>query len=321
MKIVVLDGYALNPGDLSWEPLEKMGDVAIYDRTPVNDEREILKRIGDAEIVFDNKTPLTASVMKQAPNLKYIGVLSTGYDIIDLDGAKENDIVVTNIPAYGTDAVAQHTFALLLEITNRVGLHDQLVHDGAWSKSPDYTFWDAPLIELKDKTIGLFGFGKIAQQVARLAHAFSMNVIYYNHRPKPFAEDWATQVEMDDLFAQSDIISMHTPLTPETNEIIDCDNITKMKDGVIILNTARGGLIEEVATADALNSGKIAALGTDVASQEPINPDNPLLTSKNTFITPHIAWAPLTTRKRLLSIAVDNFQAYLDGKPVNTVYS
>ncbi|WP_268912464.1 D-2-hydroxyacid dehydrogenase [Lentilactobacillus sp. SPB1-3] len=318
MKIVVLDGYALNPGDLSWKPLKNMGDVTIYDRTP-HDQTEILKRIGDAEIVFDNKTPLDAEILNRTPNLKYIGILSTGYDIIDLAAAKQNDIVVTNIPAYGTDAVAQHTFALLLEITNRVGLHNQLVHDGVWAKSPDYTFWDAPLVELRDKTVGLFGFGKIAQQVARLAHAFSMKVIYYNHRPKPFDEDWATQVDMDALFAQSDIISMHTPLTPETNQIIDCDNITKMKDGVIIINTARGGLIEEESTADALNSGKIAALGTDVASHEPINQDNPLLSSKNTFITPHIAWAPLSTRARLLDIAIDNFQAYLDGKPVNTV--
>lgn len=319
MKIVVLDGYALNPGDLDWEPLKKFGDFTLYDRTPVDDADEILKRIGDADIVFDNKTPLTADIIAKAPNLKYIGLLSTGYDVIDLDAAKQNDVVVTNIPTYGTDAVAQHAFALLLEITNQVGVHDRLVHDGKWSTNPDFTFWVKPLVELRGKTIGLIGFGKIGQQVAQIAHAFSMNVIYYNHRPKQAPGDWATQVELDDLFAQADIISMHTPLTPQTSEIINRDNIAKMKDGVIIINTARGGLIEESATADALNNGKIFGLVVDVASYEPIKKDNPLLTAKNAIITPHIAWAPLETRSRLLGIAADNLQAFVDGKPENTV--
>ena len=319
MKIVVLDGYALNPGDLDWEPLKQFGDFTLYDRTPVDDAAEILNRIGDADIVFDNKTPLTADIIAKAPNLKYIGLLSTGYDVIDLEAAKQNNVTVTNIPTYGTDAVAQHAFALLLEITNQVGVHDQLVHDGKWATNPDFTFWVKPLVELRGKTIGLIGFGKIGQQVAQIAHAFSMNVIYYNHRPKQAPGDWATQVELADLFAQADIISLHTPLTPQTSEIINRDNIAKMKDGVIIINTARGGLIEESATADALKNGKIFGLGVDVASHEPINPDNPLLTAKNAIITPHIAWAPLETRSRLLGIAANNLQAFVDGKPENTV--
>lgn len=319
MKIVNLDSYALNPGDLDWSPLKELGDCTFYDRTPVNDDNEILKRIGDAEIVLTNKTPLDEHVISTAPNLKYIGVTATGYNVIDTEAATKANIPVTNIPTYGTDAVAQFTFALLLEITSHVGLHNQLVHDGRWSSNPDFTFWAKPLMELQGKTLGLIGFGSIAKKVAEIGHAFSMNIIFYNHRPKTDLPNYVKQVSLEELYQQSDIISLHVPQTPETTEMINQEAISQMKDGVILINTARGGLISEKDVADALNDGKIAAAGVDVVQKEPIPADSPLLSAKNCYITPHIAWAPRETRNRLLGIVVDNLQAFLNGEKLNVV--
>ena len=319
MKIVNLDSYALNPGDLDWSPLKELGDCTFYDRTPVNDDNEILKRIGDAEIVLTNKTPLDEHVISTAPNLKYIGVTATGYNVIDTEAATKANIPVTNIPTYGTDAVAQFTFALLLEITSHVGLHNQLVHDGRWSSNPDFTFWAKPLTELQGKTLGLIGFGSIAKKVAEIGHAFSMNIIFYNHRPKTNLPNYVKQVSLEELYQQSDIISLHVPQTPETTEMINQKAISQMKDGVILINTARGGLISEKDVADALNDGKIAAAGVDVVQKEPIPADSPLLSAKNCYITPHIAWAPRETRNRLLGIVVDNLQAFLNGEKLNVV--
>lgn len=319
MKIVNLDSYALNPGDLDWSPLKELGDCTFYDRTPVNDDNEILKRIGDAEIVLTNKTPLDEHVISTTPNLKYIGVTATGYNVIDTEAATKANIPVTNIPTYGTDAVAQFTFALLLEITSHVGLHNQLVHDGRWSSNPDFTFWAKPLMELQGKTLGLIGFGSIAKKVAEIGHAFSMNIIFYNHRPKTDLPNYVKQVSLEELYQQSDIISLHVPQTPETTEMINQEAISQMKDGVILINTARGGLISEEDVADALNDGKIAATGVDVVQKEPIPADSPLLSAKNCYITPHIAWAPRETRNRLLGIVVDNLQAFLNGEKLNVV--
>lgn len=319
MKIVNLDSYALNPGDLDWSPLKELGDCTFYDRTPVNDDNEILKRIGDAEIVLTNKTPLDEHVISTAPNLKYIGVTATGYNVIDTEAATKANIPVTNIPTYGTDAVAQFTFALLLEITSHVGLHNQLVHDGRWSSNPDFTFWAKPLMKLQGKTLGLIGFGSIAKKVAEIGHAFSMNIIFYNHRPKTDLPNYVKQVSLEELYQQSDIISLHVPQTLETTEMINQKAISQMKDGVILINTARGGLISEKDVADALNDGKIAAAGVDVVQKEPIPADSPLLSAKNCYITPHIAWAPRETRNRLLGIVVDNLQAFLNGEKLNVV--
>ncbi|MDH5104802.1 D-2-hydroxyacid dehydrogenase [Lentilactobacillus diolivorans] len=319
MKIVDLDGYGLNPGDLSWDGFKALGDFTNYDRTADDDNDKKVERIGDAEIVLTNKTSLDKQVIDAAPKLKYIGVLATGFNVVDLSAAADNNVVVTNIPSYGTDAVAQHTFALLLEITNQVGLHAQAVRDGEWSASTDFTFWKKPLISLTDKTLGIIGFGHIGQAVAQIAHVFGMNVIFYNHHEKEVQVDWLKQVSLDELLKQSDVISLHTPQTPETTDLINQETIAKMKDGAIIINTARGGLLNEQDVAAALNSGKLYALGVDVASQEPINADNPLLTAKNAYLTPHIAWAPTEIRERLMGIAVDNLKAYLAGKPINVV--
>ena len=319
MKIVNLDSYALNPGDLDWTPLEKLGECTFYDRTPVDDDTKILKRIGDAEIVLTNKTPLDEKVLKMAPNIKYIGVTATGYNIVDTNAARKAGIPVTNIPTYGTDAVAQFTFALLLEITSQVGLHNKLVHEGRWSSNPDFTFWAKPLMELNGKTLGLIGFGNIAKKVAEIGHAFSMNIIFWNHRPKSDLPDYVKQVELDELYQKADIVSLHVPQTPATTEMINQEAIKQMKDGVILINTARGGLINEEDVADALNEGKIAAAGIDVVQKEPIPADSPLLSAKNCYITPHIAWAPRETRNRLLGIVVENLQAFLKGEKLNVV--
>ncbi|MCD2255653.1 D-2-hydroxyacid dehydrogenase [Lactobacillus sp. CC-MHH1034] len=320
MKIVVLDGHALNPGDLSWSGLEALGDVTVYDRTDNADQAEILQRIGTAEIVLVNKTPLDATVIQQAPNLQYIGVLATGYNVVDVAAAQAANIPVTNIPTYGTETIAQYAFALLLEITSQVGPHSQAVHDGEWAQSPDFTFWKKPLIELMGKTIGLIGYGRIAAATAKIAHAFGMRVIFYNHKPKTVSEPWLTQVELTTLYHEADIISLHVPQTPETTKMIDAVAIAQMKSGVILINTARGGLLDEPVVAQALNDGKIYAAGLDVVAEEPIRADNPLLTAKNTFITPHVAWAPTETRARLLSIGVDNVKQFLAGHLQHNVW-
>lgn len=318
MKIVLLDGYALNK-DLNWQLLNEVADFESYDRTPVNDNKEILKRIGNAEIVLTHKTPLNDEVISKSPQLKYIGIMGTGYDVIDINSANENGVVVTNVPTYATDAVAQFTFSLLLEVTGQVGLHNQLVHEGAWAQSPDFTFWDKPLFELKGKTLGLIGYGRIAQKVAELGHAFSMIVIFYNHRPKKVDKKWIKQVPLDELLRKSDVISLHIIQTPETINLINKKTIEKMKKRVILLNTARGKLVNESDLACALNEGKVYSFATDVVQKEPIDSNNPLLKAKNCYITPHIAWAPLETRERLLDITVDNLKAYLSKKPQNIV--
>ena len=319
MKIVVLDGYALNPGDIDWQPLEDVGECEIYDRTPFDDKAEILKRIGDARIVFTNKTPLDKEIINAAPNLKYIGVLATGYNVIDIAAANEAGVTVTNIPTYGTNAVAQFTFALLLEITSHVGLHNDLVHQGEWTNNPDFSFFAKPLIELQGKTLGLVGIGRIAQKVAELGHAFGMNVIFYNHRPKEVGYDWLQQVNLDDLLSQSDVVSLHVPQTPDTTEMINSLSLQKMKETAILINTARGGLINEQDVADALDNKQLAAAAVDVTQHEPLNADSPLLKADNCYITPHIAWAPQETRTRLLGIAVNNLTEFLAGRKKNIV--
>lgn len=319
MKIVVLDGYALNPGDLSWQGVEELGEVTVYDRTSYTDKQEIIKRIGDAEAILTNKTPITADVLKACPQLTYIGVLATGYNVVDLAAAKEQGITVTNIPSYSTNAVAQATFALLLEVTNQVGHHNRSVHQGDWQTSKDFSYWQTPLMELAGKTIGLIGYGAIAQAVATIAHAFQLKVIYFNHRPKPAQADWAKQVSLVELYQEADIISLHVPQFPETEKMIDRTALAQMKSSAILINTARGGLIDEAAVAEALQTGQIAALAADVVSKEPIAADNPLLQAPNCYLTPHIAWAPVETRRRLMGIAVANLSGFKAGTPQNVV--
>lgn len=319
MKIVVLDGYALNPGDLSWHGFEELGEVTVYDRTSYTDTQEIIERIGDAEAILTNKTPITADVLKACPQLTYIGVLATGYNVVDLAAAKEQGITVTNIPSYSTNAVAQATFALLLEVTNQVGHHNRSVHQGDWQTSKDFSYWQTPLMELAGKTIGLIGYGAIAQAVATIAHAFQLKVIYFNHRPKPAQADWAKQVSLAELYQEADIISLHVPQFPETEKMIDRTALAQMKSSAILINTARGGLIDEAAVAEALQTGQIAALAADVVSKEPIAADNPLLQAPNCYLTPHIAWAPVETRRRLMGIAVANLSGFKAGTPQNVV--
>lgn len=321
MKLVVLDGFGLNPGDLSWQGLEAFGELTVYDRTTEQDDALIIARIGEAEIVFVNKVQLTKTVFANCPKLKYVGVLATGYNVVDLVAAREHGVVVANVPSYGTDAVAQFTFALLLEIVSQVGLHNESVKQGAWQRSPDFTYWKTPLMELAGKTIGLIGYGRIAQAVGKIAEAFQMRVIYYNHRPKVATSTTIKQVSLEQLYQESDIISLHVPQFPETTKMIDEGAIAAMKEGVILLNSSRGGLLDEEAVAQGLNTGKIRALGADVVSKEPILSTNPLLMAKNCFLTPHIAWAPIETRTRLLAIAVANLQAFLAGAPQNQVTS
>ena len=319
MHIVILDGYTENPGDLSWAGLEALGTLTVYDRTPKNDVEKIIRRIGDAEIVFTNKTPLTAEIFDRCPSIRYVGLLSTGYNIADIGAAKRHGIPVTNIPAYGTSAVAQAAFALLLEITNRVGHHAEAVRDGRWSSCEDFCFWDHPLVELSGKTLGVIGFGRIGQAMGRVAKAFGMRVLAAGSRPTEEGKAIAEYVELDELYARSDVISLHCPLFPETERMINKHTISRMKDGVILLNTGRGQLICEPALAEALHSGKVRAAGLDVLSQEPPAADNPLLTAPNCFITPHIAWAAKESRQRLMDTAVDNLKQFLHGTPVNVV--
>ncbi len=322
MKIVVLDGFTLNPGDLNWNALKTLGDCKIYDRTSLTDDAEIISRIGDAEIVFTNKTPLTKIILDACPNVKYIGALATGYNVVDLDAAKSKKIPVTNIPNYSTQAVAQFVFALLLEICHHVAAHNQAVHDGLWARCKDFCFWNYPLIELAGKTIGIIGYGRIGQATAKIAAAFGMKVIAFSpHREIGTKSGDCSFVELDKLFKTSDVIALHCPLFPSTQGIICADNILKMKDGVIIINNGRGGLVVEKDLRAALDSGKVLAAGVDVVSTEPISGDNPLLGAKNCFITPHISWAPKESRARLMKIAVENLKAWLAGKPVNVVNS
>ena len=320
MKIVILDGYEVNHGDLSWDGLKEFGELTVYDRTP-KDPQTVISRIGDAEAVLENKVAMTREVMDACPNLRYIGEIATGYNNIDIAAAKEKGIVVTNIPAYSTMSVAQMTFALLLEICHHVGHHNDLVHQGAWANCGSTMFYDHdfPLIELDGKTLGIIGFGKIGQAVARIANAMGMNVLAYSRSVREEAKSLGTYVSLDELLAKSDVISLHCPLFPETKGIINKENIAKMKDGVIILNTSRGPLIEEQDLADALRSGKVYAAAMDVVSEEPMRDDNPLMTAPNCIITPHMAWMPTEARTRLIDIAVNNIRAFAAGEPINQV--
>ena len=317
-KIVVLDGYTLNPGDISWDELAKLGDVTVYDRTKPED---VIERIGNAKIVLTNKTILTEEIIKACPSIRYIGCLSTGYNVVDLKTTDELEIVVTNIPAYGTEAVAQHTMALLLEIASRVGMHSDAVKEGQWSSCPDFCFWNAPLFELNGKTMGIIGSGAIGQAVGKKAEAFGMEVLAYSPvMTKEQESEHCHMASVDEILEKSDVIALHCPLTAENAQMINKDTIAKMKDGVVILNTSRGGLIHEEDLRDALNSGKVAAAGLDVVSTEPIREDNVLLKAKNVYITPHIAWAPREARNRLMGMAVDNVRAFLAGTPINQVH-
>lgn len=316
MKIVVLDGYTLNPGDLTWRGLEELGELVVYDRTP---ENMVAERIGDAEVVFTNKTPITRESIEKT-NIKFIGVLATGFNIVDISAARERGIPVSNVPAYSTDSVAQMVFAHILEICQHVASHSRAVMEGEWENSPDFCFWKHPLIELSGKTIGIIGYGRIGQKTAAIARAFGMKVLATANHPKRELENEGMKyVNLDELLSNSDIISLHCPLTEETKGIINRSTIGKMKDGVIIINTSRGPLIVEEDLAEALNNGKVYAAGVDVVSAEPIRGDNPLLKAKNIFITPHIAWAPIEARIRLMDITVENLKAFLRGKPVNVV--
>ena len=319
MKIVVLDGYTLNPGDLSWEGLEKLGDVTVYERT-VKEKNQIIKAIGDAEIIFTNKTPLTKEIIEKVSSVKYIGVLATGYNVVDIVAAKELGIIVTNVPAYGTASVAQMTFALLLEVCHHVGDHNEAVRKGQWNKCDDFCFWNSDLTELAGKTFGIVGFGLIGQATAKIAQAFGMKVIAYDINRIPHLENETCKyVELNELFEQADIISLHCPLTDSNKGIINRNNIARMKDRVIIINTSRGPLIAEEDLRDALNSGKVAGAALDVVSFEPINVNNPLLEAKNCIITPHIAWAPKESRKRLMNMTIENLKAFIKGTPENVV--
>jgi len=319
MKIVVLDGYTENPGDLSWGELEKLGQLTVYDRTNVNDPQEIISRIGDAEIVITNKTPISRSTMDACPNIRYIALLATGYNVVDVNAAKEKGIPVSNVPTYGTAAVGQFAIAMLLDICHHVSHHSQTVFDGKWNACADWCYWDYPLIELDGKTMGIIGFGRIGQQTGKIAKAMGMKIMAYDSYPNESGKQIAEYVDLDTLLASSDVISLHCPLFPETQGIINKDTIAKMKDGVIILNNSRGPLIVEQDLADALNSGKVYAAGLDVVSTEPIRNDNPLLQAKNCLITPHISWAPKESRQRIMDCTVSNVAAFQAGKPVNVV--
>mgnify|MGYP001213362727 CR=1 FL=1 len=318
MKIVVLDGYTLNPGDLSWNELESFGDLLVYDRTPKD---MVVERIKDADAVFTNKTVISEDILSKCPNLKYIGVLATGYNVVDVKAANKRNITVTNVPTYGTDAVSQFTIALLLELCHRIGDHWKSVLDGDWTNSPEFCYWNYPLIELSGKTMGIIGFGKIGRGTARIAKALGMKVLAYdrNELAEDALDGLAKQTTFDELLKESDVISLHCPLFPKTEGMINKDSISKMKDGVMIINTARGPLIIEEDLKEALVSGKVAGAAVDVVSSEPIAKDNPLLSAPNIIITPHIAWAPIEARTRLMSIVVDNYRSFIQGKPINTV--
>ena len=302
MKMVVLDGYTENPGDLSWDCLREFGQLTVYDRT--GSEDQVIERIGDAEVVFVNKVPITKRVLEECPNIKFISVLATGYNVIDIKAAAEKGIVVSNIPSYGTAAVAQFAIALLLEVCHHVAHHSEAVHQGRWAANPDWCFWDYPLIELQGKTMGIIGFGRIGQATGRIAKALGMKVIAYSRSVREDGKEIADYVDLDTLLRTSDVIALHCPLFPETEGII---------------NNSRGQLVVEQDLADALNSGKVCAAGLDVVSTEPIREDNPLLKAKNCLITPHISWAPKESRQRIMDMSYNNLKAFVEGRPINVV--
>lgn len=313
MKITVLDGFAVNPGDLSWDILAPYGEVTVYDRTDSNEES--IARIGDSEIVLVNKTPLPAAVIDACPSIRLIGMLATGYNIVDVDCARKHGIPVCNVPCYSTDSVAQFAIALLLEVCHHCGRHNILVHEGAWTSCQDFCLWTTPQIELAGKTLGIIGYGRIGQKTAEIAKALGMKVIAFSRSHHADAD----YVDLDTLLKESDVISLHCPLFPETKEIISRESIAKMKDGVILINTARGALLDEQAVADALASGKIRGAAMDVTTVEPIRKENPLLSAPNCIITPHMAWTPIEARTRLLNTVRDYIKAFTEGNPIHVV--
>lgn len=317
MKIVILDARALNPGDLSYDCISQFGEVTLYQRT--DSEAETIARIGDSEIVLVNKVPITEAVLNACPNIQLICVQATGYNIVDVDACSKRGIPVTNVPSYGTAAVAQFTMALILEMCHRIGLHNHSVHQGDWAKAETFCYWLTPQMELAGKTLGIIGFGRIGQAVGKLAKAFGMKVIAYNRSQCEEGRQIAEYVDLDTIFTQSDIITLHCPQTIETHNLINADTIAKMKDGAMLVNTARGGLVDEEALVASLESGKLRYAAVDVVSKEPMPLDNPLLKTRKCIITPHIAWAPVESRQRLLDTVVENIRCYLDGKPQNVV--
>ena len=319
MKIVILDGYALNPGDLSYDVLRQFGDLTIFDRT--DSEAEAIARIGDSEIVLTNKVPITEPLLAVCPGIRLVCVMATGYNVVDCAACARRGIPVTNVPSYGTAAVAQFTMALLLELCHHVGLHDRDVHSGGWEKADCFTYWLTQQMELAGKTLGIIGFGAIGKAVGRLARAFGMDVLAYNRSRSEEGRSIAAYVDLDTLLEKSDIVSLHCPLFPETEHIINAASISKMKDGAMLINTARGPLVEEKALAQALLTGKLRGAAVDVASREPIAAENPLLSCPNCIITPHMAWAPVESRQRLLDTVVENIRGFLNGTPQNVVNS
>jgi glycerate dehydrogenase len=312
MKIVVLESMAVNPGDLSWDWLSEFGETELYPR--LADPEETARRLRDAEVVLVNKTPVDGPLLDRCPRLKLVCVLATGYNVIDCAAARSRGVAVCNVPAYGTTAVAQFTFGLLLELCHRIGHHDRLVHEGRWSSCPDFCFWDTPQMELAGKTLGIIGYGRIGQAVGKIAAAFGMEVLAYSRRG-----GFPNSVSLDTLLQRSDVVSLHCPLTPETTGLINRETIAKMKDGAILLNTSRGAALDEAAVAQALASGKLRAAAVDVAAREPIPADSPLLTAPNCIITPHMAWAPKESRQRILDTTMDSIRAFLSGNPINRV--
>ena len=316
MHIVVLDGYTLNPGDLSWDDLEQLGTCQIFDRSR---PEEVVPRARDAEVVLVNKVVLSREIIQQLPKLKYIGVLATGHNVVDARAARQRDVPVTNVPIYGTQSVAQMVFAHVLNLTQRVAHHAATVAEGRWTACQDFCYWDYPLVELAGLTMGIVGFGRIGRATAGLALAFGMKVLAFDPVLPAAAAEGVEIVELDEIFRQSDVISLHCPLTPETQQLVNRNRLALMKPSALLINTSRGPLIDEQALAEALSSGGIAGAGLDVLSVEPPPPDNPLLRTKNCFVTPHIAWATRAARQRLLRTVVENVRAFLDGRPQNVV--
>ena len=319
MKIVVLDGYTENPGDISWAPLEALGEVTVYDRTSYEESPLIAERIGDAEVAVINKTPISKATIDACPNLKAIAVLATGYNVTDYEYAKEKGIPVLNVPVYGTDNVSQFAVSLLLEVCSHIGYHSESVHKGEWASNIDWCYWHFPMIEVSGKTAGIIGLGKIGVNTAKILRAMNVKVIAFDAFQSEAGKAVAEYVELDELLKQSDFVFLHCPLFPSTQGIINKENIAKMKDGAILINNSRGPLVVEQDLADALNSGKLAAAAVDVVSTEPIKADNVLLTAKNCIITPHISWATKEARERIMQTTADNIKAFMEGNPVNVV--
>ena len=313
MKLTILDGHAVNPGDLPWDSFKEFAEITVYERTPAD---LVAERIGNSDAVFLNKIKLTEEIFNLCPNLKYVGVLATGYNVVDIEAAKKHNIIVTNIPAYSTDSVAQHVFAFILNFTNQVSIHNESVQNGDWIKCPDFCYWNSSLMELTGKTLGIFGYGNIGKKVAEIAKVFGMNVICCTRTPK---EGMQEKVSFEELMSRSDFVSLHAPLTEQTANIINKDSLKLMKKTAFLINTARGGFVVEKDLADALNNEQIAGFAADVLLEEPMSDNCPLRGAKNCIITPHIAWAPYETRKRLQGIAYNNLKSWLEGKPINVV--